>query len=200
MSAIRFTAAVIAIAGLAALAQPAMADSVEARCEVSKDGNKWKGASGPCEFSQRQGYVSLDLANGDKYSLTPTGKADHFKDQRGNKVERTKAGDNSHTYKWEGDKKIVVTFSSAAGSGHTSSASYPAGETAPDLADLVGAKAGQAEGELQRRGYQYAKGSTSGNAKYSSYFNASTGRCVMIRTEDGRYQSIVQAPPFDCGR
>ena len=109
MSAIRFTAAVIAIAGLAALAQPAMADSVEARCEVSKDGNKWKGASGPCEFSQRQGYVSLDLANGDKYSLTPTGKADHFKDQRGNKVERTKAGDNSHTYKWEGDKPAADT-------------------------------------------------------------------------------------------
>jgi hypothetical protein len=200
MSAIRITAAVIAMAGFAAWAHPTLADSMEAHCEVSKDGDKWKGASGPCQFSQRQGYISLDLANGDKYSLTPTDKADHFKDQRGNKVVRTKAGGNSQTYKWEGNKKIVVTFSAAASSGHASSASYQAGATAPDLADLVGAKGGQAEGELQRRGYQYASGSTAGNAKYSAYYNHSTGRCVMIRTEDGRYQSIVQAPPSDCGR
>jgi hypothetical protein len=93
-----------------------------------------------------------------------------------------------------------VTFVSSKPAGHPAHASYQAGATAPDLADLVGAKAGQAEGELERRGYAYATGSTSGNAKYSSWFNRSTGHCVMIRTEEGRYQSIVQTSPVDCGR
>jgi hypothetical protein len=69
----------------------------------------------------------------------------------------------------------------------------------PDPADLVGARAGQPEGALQSRGYAYTKGSTSGNAKYSAWYNASTGRCAMIQPADGRYQSIVQGPPADCG-
>jgi len=125
--------AYVAVAAVMPLAT-VHADSAEAVCEVRKDGDTKRGASGPCTFSQRQGYVDLDLRNGDTYSLAP------------------------------------------------------------------GAKAGQAEGELERRGYSYATGSTSGSSKYSSWYNRSTGRCVMIRTEEGRYQSIVQTNPVDCGR
>ena len=195
---------IVSIACVAALAVTtpfayAVADSAEAMCEVRKDGNTKQGASGPCSFSQRQGFVNLDLRNGDTYSLSPGNKPEHYKDQKGNKVVRTSAG-NSEQFKWEGGKKIIVTFVSTPHAHHQGAANYIAGETAPDLADLVGAKGGQAEGELQRRGYTYATGSTSGNAKYSSWYNHSTGRCVMIRTEEGRYQSIVQASPLDCGR
>lgn len=50
------------------------------------------GRSGPCTFSQRQGYIDIDLRNGMTYSLSPANKADHFKDQKGNKVVRTQAG------------------------------------------------------------------------------------------------------------
>lgn len=175
------------------------ADSAEAMCEVRKDGEKKKGATGPCTFSQRQGYVDLDLRNGDTYSLAPGNNAGHYKDQKGNKVVRTRSG-NAEEFKWEGGKKIIVTFGSAPSTHRPAPSDYTAGETARDLADLVGAKAGQAEGELERRGYSYATGSTSGSAKYSSWFNRSTGRCVMIRTEEGRYQSIVQTNPTDCGR
>ena len=175
------------------------ADSAEAMCEVRKDGDTKRGASGPCTFSQRQGYVDLDLRNGDTYSLAPGNNAGHYKDQKGNKVVRTRSG-NAEEFKWEGGKKVIVTFGSAHSAHQQGSSNYRAGETAPDLADLVGAKAGQAEGDLERRGYSYAKGSTSGNAKYSSWYNRSTGRCVMIRTEEGRYQSIVQTSPVDCGR
>lgn len=177
----------------------ASADSAEAMCEVRKDGETKHGRSGPCTFSQRQGYVDLGLRNGDNYSLAPAKKAGHYKDQKGNKVVRTSAG-GSEVFKWEGGTKISVTFVSAPSAHHQGASNYRAGDTAPDLADLVGARAGQAEGELQRRGYTYATGSTSGNAKYSSWFNRSTGRCVMIRTEEGRYQSIVQTSPVDCGR
>jgi len=190
--------ACVAVASAAPFAS-ASADSAEAMCEVRKDGDTKRGASGPCTFSQRQGYVNLDLRNGDSYSLTPGNKSGHYKDQKGNKVVRTNAG-NSEEFKWEGGKKIIVTWASTPSTQYPSASNYRAGDTAPDLADLVGAKAGQAEGELQRRGYTYATGSTSGNAKYSSWFNHSTGRCVMIRTEQGRYQSIVQTSPVDCGR
>lgn len=177
----------------------AKADSAEAMCEVRKDGDTKRGASGPCTFSQRQGYVDLDLRNGNTYSLAPGKNAGHYKDQKGHKVVRTRSGD-AEVFKWEGGTKITVTFVSTPGANRPAAANYRAGDTAPDLADLVGAKAGQAEGELQRRGYTYAEGSTSGNAKYGSWYNRSTGRCVMIRTEEGRYQSIVQTSPVDCGR
>jgi hypothetical protein len=190
--------AYVAVAAVMPLAT-VHADSAEAVCEVRKDGDTKRGASGPCTFSQRQGYVDLDLRNGDTYSLAPGGKAGHYKDQKGNKVVRTRSG-SAEEFKWEGGKKVIVTFSAAPSTHPQGSSNYRAGETAHDLADLVGAKAGQAEGELERRGYSYAKGSTSGNAKFSSWYNRSTGRCVMIRTEEGRYQSIVQTGPVDCGR
>jgi hypothetical protein len=190
----------LAAATLIGTLPTARADSAEAMCEVRKDGDTKKKASGPCNFSQRQGYIDIDLRNGVTHSLSPGNKADHFKDQKGNKVVRTRAGGNTQEFKWEGGTKIIVTFVAQGGGHGAAHPSYAAGNTVPDLADLVGARAGQAEGELQRRGYQYAHGSTSGSAKYGAWFNRSTGRCAMIRTEDGRYQSIVQAPPADCGR
>ncbi len=190
--------ACLALAVLTPIAS-AHADSAEAMCEVRKDGDTKRGASGPCTFSQRQGYVDLDLRNGDTYSLAPANKAGHYKDQKGNKVVRSRSG-NAEVFKWEGGKKVLVTFVSNPGAYRPATTNYRAGDTAPDLADLVGARAGQAEGELQRRGYTYSTGSGSGNAQYSSWFNHSTGRCVMIRTEEGRYQSIVQTSPVDCGR
>jgi len=85
------------------------ADTAEAMCEVRKDGDKKKNASGPCDFSQRQGYVSINLRNGDNFELRPGEKPNHFKDQKGNKVVRTVTGANTQEYKWDG-KKIVVTF------------------------------------------------------------------------------------------
>jgi hypothetical protein len=184
--------------GLAAWLSPARADSSEAMCEVRKEGDKNKGASGPCTFSQRQGYIDLDLRNGNKVSLAPGSKANHYKDQNGSSVARSMNG-SVQVYKWENGRKITVTFTATPSNSNSANASYRAGDTAPDLADLVGAKGGQAEGQLESRGYVYKSGSTSGDSKYSNWYNRSTGRCVTIRTEQGRYQSIVQAPPFDCG-
>ena len=184
--------------GLTVCLSPAQADSSDANCEVRKDGDTSKGASGPCTFSQRQGYIDLDLRNGNNLSLSPGGNANHYKDQHGNKVVRSMNG-NEQVFKWENDKKIIVTFPPAHHQGGPAHSSYKAGDTAPDLADLVGARGGQAEGQLESRGYVYKSGSTSGDSKYSNWYNRSTGRCVTIRTEQGRYQSIVQAPPVDCG-
>lgn len=110
----------LAIAALA-WTIPSMADTAEAMCEVRKGGETRQGRSGPCDFSQRQGYVSINLRNGETWELRPGDKPNHFRDQKGNKVVRSAAGD-SHEYKWD-NKKIIVTFTGGAhagGGGHQS--------------------------------------------------------------------------------
>ena len=91
----------------------AKADSLEANCEVRKDGEKQKGKSGPCTFGQRQGYIDIDLRNGDTVSLSPTNQANHFKDQKGNRVVRTGTGSDRQDYKWEGGRRVIVTFATS---------------------------------------------------------------------------------------
>jgi len=67
-----------------------------------------------------------------------------------------------------------------------------AGTTVPRLRDLVGARAGQAENAIRQRGYRFVKTDPpSGDAVYSYWLESRTNYCVTIRTEQGRYQSIV---------
>ena len=107
----------LVVLALGGIATPAYADSAQATCEVRKDGQAKHGQSGPCTFSQRQGYIDLDLRNGDTYSLSPGNQPDHFKDQKGNKVVRTHAGGNTQEFKWDGGKKVTVTFGGSASHG-----------------------------------------------------------------------------------
>jgi hypothetical protein len=112
----------LVVFAMCGVASSAYADSAQATCEVRKDGETKRGQSGPCTFSQRQGYIDLDLRNGQTYSLSPGSQPNHFKDQKGNKVVRTQAGGNTQEFKWEGGKKVIVTFggapeSSGGGSG-----------------------------------------------------------------------------------
>jgi hypothetical protein len=112
--------ALMAAIGLDAGLTPARADSADAICQIRKDGEKKHDQSGPCTFSQRQGYIDLNLRNGDNISLSPTKQPNQFKDQKGNKVVRTQAGGNTQEFKWENGRKVVVTFgapSTGGGSG-----------------------------------------------------------------------------------
>lgn len=74
------------------MAQTVRADSSDATCEFYKDSDKNRNKSGSCMFSQRQGYIDIGLRNGDTYSLSPRDKSDHYKDQHGDKVERSQGG------------------------------------------------------------------------------------------------------------
>jgi len=113
--------------GMAAGVSIARADSTDATCEVRKDGDKQKGKSGPCTFSQRQGYIDIDLKNGDTIRLSPAGGANHYRDQRGNKVTRTSAGTTGMSLKWENGKRVEVTWGGnpyGKHSGHSSGRNY----------------------------------------------------------------------------
>ncbi|AKG21362.1 hypothetical protein [Calothrix sp. 336/3] len=56
-------------------ALPAKADTVKARCDVYPKGQDRASFSGLCNFSQRQGFVSIQLIkNGKRYELKPAGK------------------------------------------------------------------------------------------------------------------------------
>lgn len=105
------------LAGLAG-SPVARADSTDATCEVRKDGERQNGKSGPCTFGQRQGYIDIDLRNGETYSLSPRGGANQYRDQKGNKVVRTQAGGNSQEFKWEGGKKVTVRFNGSSYGNH----------------------------------------------------------------------------------
>lgn len=65
------------------------------------------------------------------------------------------------------------------------------GTVPPKLKDLVGARAGQAEGDLESRGYTYKKTQTFEGGKSAYYVEKSTGYCVEVGTTDGRFSSIV---------
>lgn len=71
-------------------------------------------------------------------------------------------------------------------------------DAAPGLQDLVGAKGSGGEHALQERGYRFVRGSRSGGGSYSYWRQEHTGQCVIVRTGDGRYESLVKAPDADC--
>ncbi|WP_245653416.1 hypothetical protein [Sphingomonas pituitosa] len=77
---------------------------------------------------------------------------------------------------------------------------YPAAaqDTPRDLQDLVGARGGQAEAELGRRGYAWVRTESGPDRKWSSWWNAGTRSCATITTKDGRYAAIVASPPSAC--
>ncbi|WP_419648140.1 hypothetical protein [Thiolapillus sp.] len=104
-----------ALLGLGAVQTVAFADSTEANCKFFKKGELREKASSPCRFSQRQGFVDITLRNGRSFSLSPANQANHFKDQKGNKVVRTVRGNGNHKYKWE-HKRVVVSFDPNSGS------------------------------------------------------------------------------------
>lgn len=66
------------------------------------------------------------------------------------------------------------------------------------LDDMVGARAGQAEGELQRRGYRNVRGEKGDDRSYTYWWNADRRQCVTIATMDGRYDSITPTTAPDC--
>ncbi len=68
----------------------------------------------------------------------------------------------------------------------------------PSLQDLIGAKARDGEYQMKDREYIFIRTEKSGDSVYSYWQGAENGQCVIVRTTEGRYASIVNAPYSDC--
>ncbi len=79
----------------------AKADTVNARCDVYPKGEDRASFSGLCTFSQRQGIVGIELANGKRYDLRPVGdQPGNYLDQNGSAAYRqTGLGDQGQIYR-----------------------------------------------------------------------------------------------------
>ncbi len=66
------------------------------------------------------------------------------------------------------------------------------------LQDLIGARGGDGEYQMEQRGYNWVRTDKSGGDAYSYWRDNRSGRCVTIRTSQGRYASIVSSHDFDC--
>lgn len=67
---------------------------------------------------------------------------------------------------------------------------------APQFADLRGARASSGESEMQQRGFSVAR--QQGLTAY--WLHAASNTCVRTVTSQGRYQTVAQVPPSNCGR
>ncbi|NQE35695.1 hypothetical protein [Microcoleus asticus] len=174
------------------------ADTVNARCDVYPKGEDRTVSSSPCTFSQRQGAVGIQLENGKRYDLTPVGnQPGNYRDRNGRPAYRQAGlGERGQIYRLATESIFVYwdTAPDRQNSGNTNSGgsaarSQPdAGTTVPQLRDLVGARAGQAENAVRQRGYRFVKADEGG---YTYWLEGRTNYCVTIRTDEGRYQSIV---------
>jgi hypothetical protein len=95
-------------------------------------------------------------------------------------------------------KRCVMGYSAGALAAFLLAPAAYAQDPAPGLQDLVGVRGSSGEQVLQERGYEFVKGEKSGGDSYTNWRNARTGQCIIVRTAQGRYQSIGTAPAFDC--
>jgi len=68
------------------------------------------------------------------------------------------------------------------------------------LQDLVGARAGQAEGDLEGRGYILIHADSSDRNSYGYWWSRDAKKCVVVRTAHGRYESITDTMNADCNQ
>ncbi|MEH2070848.1 MAG: hypothetical protein V7K47_22245 [Nostoc sp.] len=191
-----FLAVALAIASLSFPAS-VKADTENARCDVFTKGQDRATSSGRCTFSQRQGAVSIQLENGRSYDLQPVGnRPGNYRDQNGDTAYRQAGlGDKGQIYRLATESIYVYWNTASSGqnsgntNGNTAAKRQPeVGTTVPQLSDLVGARAGQAENTVKQRGYRFVKSDDSG---YSYWLEGKTDYCVTIKTDQGRYQSII---------
>jgi len=69
-----------------------------------------------------------------------------------------------------------------------------------DLQDLVGARGRDAENAFESKGYVHIKTNKYGYDSYSSWWSPSKRKCVTSHLTEGRIQSVVDVPAFDCNK
>ena len=108
---LKATSALLLVA-ITSLTIPAVsADSVDASCEFYRHGDAKHDRWGACSFSQRQGYIDIRLKNGASFNLSPRNDANQYKDNEGNKLDRTESSSDRQVFEWKSDQqKLIVEF------------------------------------------------------------------------------------------
>lgn len=76
------------------------ADTVNARCDIYPKGSDTVSKVVACTFSQRQGNVAIDRADGVRHELRPQGAAGNYIDENGRKATRSKGlGNKGQIYR-----------------------------------------------------------------------------------------------------
>lgn len=71
-------------------------------------------------------------------------------------------------------------------------------QSAPDVADLVGARAAGGETQLEARGYRNVRASRVRDTSYTFWWNADRRQCVSVATNQGRYTALIIVPVGNC--
>jgi hypothetical protein len=123
----------LAVAVAAGLLGPgfAHADTVQARCDIHPKGQDRASAVVPCTFSQRQGYVAIDRADGVRHELSPKGdQPGAYVDEKGRPAYRSKGlGTRGQIYRLA-DQTIYVYWDTAGLPGTASAAAAKGGTVA----------------------------------------------------------------------
>ncbi|MFM7424894.1 MAG: hypothetical protein ACKO7W_07885 [Elainella sp.] len=100
------------------------ADTVDARCDIYPAGQDRATSSGLCTYSQRQGFVGIQLPDGRRYDLEPSGdQPDSYVDQAGQAVRRDNEG--------LGNRGVIYRFSNESIYVYWDPAPYGSSSTSP---------------------------------------------------------------------
>lgn len=166
------------------------AQTVNSRCDIYPRGEDTVSAMVNCTFSQRQGFIRIQRQDGVTYELKPNGN-NKYLDRKGNTIMRENEG-SVIIFRFNDESVYVYQNESVPTSMKKSDTPENLYSTVPpNLKDLVGAKAGQAEPELKKRGYTYRNTQTFDGGKSAYYIEEKTGYCVEVGTVEGRFSSIV---------
>lgn len=87
----------------------AVADSIDAACEIYPLGEDHTDVLIPCRFSQRQGYITITRSDGVTHELSPVGEAPgNFEDQDGRAIIRQSGlGDQGQIFRFPEESVYV---------------------------------------------------------------------------------------------
>lgn len=125
----RWARALLFSAGTAAIGC-VRADSLQARCDIYPKGASKPAAVLACSYSQRQGFVGIDRADGVRHDLRPRDAPGSYVDDKGRPVVRVRGlGNRGTIYRFE--RETIYVYWSTAGLPRAASA--PARADAPRL-------------------------------------------------------------------
>ena len=128
------------LVGLASVvaAAPALADTVQARCDVFPAGEDKATSSGLCTFSQRQGFVAIQLKGGQRIELKPNESTPNaYFDGRGEPARREILDANrGQVYRLE-NQSIFVFLDPAPYGKEASTTPTPPAEKPPEIVKLL---------------------------------------------------------------